>query len=56
MKGIILTEEQWLYVLDILQERQEEALDEDASDYDMCSDCCKAIIAALYSKTTFPEV
>ena len=56
MKGVILTEEQWLYILDILQERQDDALDENASDYDMCNSCCKAILAALYSKNPFPEV
>ena len=58
MKSVILTEEAWYYILDLLENRRDEVLDaaeHGTTEFDMASDCIKAILAALYSKP-FPEV
>lgn len=60
MKGVILPEENWYYILDLLENRRDEVLDyaeHGSTEFDMASDCIKAILASLYKKDTpFPEV
>lgn len=67
LKGVVLSEEKWYYILDLLENRRDEVLNDDeystefdneySAEFDMASDCIKAILAALYKKDTpFPEV
>lgn len=67
MKGVILSEEKWYYILDLLENRRDEVLTDDeystefdneySDEFKMASSCIKAILSSLYSKENiFPEV
>lgn len=50
MKGVILPEENWYYILDLLENRRDEVLDyaeHGSTEFDMASSCIKEILAAL---------
>ena len=67
LKGMILSEEQQYYILDLLENRRDEVLTDDeystefdneySDEFKMASSCIKAILSSLYSKENiFPEV
>lgn len=67
LKGVILSEEQQYYILDLLENRRDEVLTDDeystefdneySDEFKMASSCIKAILSSLYSKENiFPEV
>ena len=57
LKGVILPENNWYYVLDLLETRRDEVETDENKEFEMASSCIKAILSSLYSKENiFPEV
>lgn len=59
LKGVIMSEEQWYYVLDLLENRRDEVEEDSDKEFEMASSCIKNILSSLISamdKKPFPEV
>lgn len=52
MKGIFLSDIQWFLLLDLLENREEEIITDEGSEFKLCSLCIKTILSCLPSGNT----